>query len=112
MTMEAREATEKMTKGKITRTNDIVAIARAAYEAYVAKNRAAIEKLIAADFHFTSPLDNRISWAGLEVVGTVQQNARPFGTFWQHLAFEQILARDQPLGAGDNFMPRKQVGFF
>lgn len=36
------------------------AIARAAYEAYVTKDRAAIEKLIANDFHFTSPLDNRL----------------------------------------------------
>jgi ketosteroid isomerase-like protein len=40
--------------------DDNVAIARAAYEAYVAKDRAAIERLIAPDFHFTSPLDNRI----------------------------------------------------
>jgi hypothetical protein len=39
---------------------DIVEIARASYEAYVAKDRAAIEALIAEDFHFTSPLDNRI----------------------------------------------------
>lgn len=37
-----------------------VAIARAAYEAYVTKDRAALEKLIAQDFHFTSPLDNRL----------------------------------------------------
>src|SRR5258705_5917005 len=37
-----------------------VAIARAAYEAYVTKDRAAIERLIAEDFHFTSPLDNRL----------------------------------------------------
>ena len=40
-----------------------VAIARAAYEAYVAKDRAAIERLIAEDFSFTSPLDNRIDRA-------------------------------------------------
>ena len=57
------ETTEKLTKEIISGTNDIVAIARAAYEAYVAKNRAAIEKLIAADFHFTSPLDNKIDRA-------------------------------------------------
>lgn len=37
-----------------------VAIARAAYEAYVTKDRAALEKLIAQDFHFTSPRDNRL----------------------------------------------------
>ena len=39
---------------------DIIEIARASYEAYVRKDRAAIEALIADDFHFTSPLDNRI----------------------------------------------------
>jgi ketosteroid isomerase-like protein len=39
---------------------DPIAIARASYEAYVSKDRAAIEALLAPDFHFTSPLDNRI----------------------------------------------------
>ena len=63
MTIEAMETTEKTPNGKTTKANDIVAIARAAYEAYVAKNRAAIEKLIAADFRFTSPLDNQIDRA-------------------------------------------------
>jgi ketosteroid isomerase-like protein len=42
---------------------DVLAIARASYEAYVAKDRPAIEALIAEDFHFTSPLDNRIDRA-------------------------------------------------
>ena len=45
---------------KENKTHDIVAIARSAYEAYVSKDRAAIERLIAPDFHFTSPVDNRI----------------------------------------------------
>lgn len=40
-----------------------IAIARACYEAYATKDRSAIEPLIAADFHFTSPLDNRINRA-------------------------------------------------
>jgi hypothetical protein len=52
-----------MTKEKNTTADDIVAIVRAAYEAYVAKNREVIESLIAWDFHFTSPLDNRIDRA-------------------------------------------------
>ena len=52
-----------MTKKKIGGPGDIVAIARGAYEAYVTKDRAAIEKLIAGAFHFTSPLDNRIDRA-------------------------------------------------
>jgi ketosteroid isomerase-like protein len=38
-------------------------IAKASYDAYVRKDRAAIEALIAPDFHFTSPLDNRIDRA-------------------------------------------------
>jgi hypothetical protein len=33
------------------------------YEDNVRKDRAAIEKLIAEDFHFTGPLDNRIDRA-------------------------------------------------
>jgi hypothetical protein len=52
-----------MAKEQMAKTDDTVTIARAAYEAYVAKDRAAIEKLIADDFHFTSPLDNRIDRA-------------------------------------------------
>jgi ketosteroid isomerase-like protein len=40
--------------------NDSMFIARASYEAYARKDRAAIESLIDDDFHFTSPLDNRI----------------------------------------------------
>ena len=39
---------------------DPIDLARRAYLAYVDKDRAAIERLIADDVHFTSPLDNRI----------------------------------------------------
>ena len=39
-------------------TQDVAKIARASFQAYVAKDRAAIESLIADDFRFTSPLDN------------------------------------------------------
>ena len=38
-----------------------LALARASYAAYVAKDRAALESLIADDFHFTSQLDNHLS---------------------------------------------------
>ncbi|WP_027232750.1 nuclear transport factor 2 family protein [Phyllobacterium sp. UNC302MFCol5.2] len=37
-----------------------IAVARASYDAYVAKDRDAMERLVAEDFHFTSPLDNGI----------------------------------------------------
>jgi ketosteroid isomerase-like protein len=40
-----------------------IAIVRAVLEAYSTKDRSALEPLIAADFHFTSPLDNRINRA-------------------------------------------------
>jgi hypothetical protein len=39
---------------------DLAALARASYRAYRDKDRETIEALIADDFHFTSPLDNRI----------------------------------------------------
>jgi ketosteroid isomerase-like protein len=39
---------------------DPINTARSSYEAYVRKDRVAIEALIAEDFRFTSPLDNRI----------------------------------------------------
>jgi hypothetical protein len=41
-------------------THARVTIAKAAYKAYVTKDRAALEALLADDFHFTSPLDNRL----------------------------------------------------
>ena len=37
-----------------------IAIVRRCYQAYADSDRAAAEAVIAADFHFTSPLDNRI----------------------------------------------------
>jgi len=43
-----------------TTTARNIDIARAAYDAYVTKDRAALEALLASDFHFTSPLDNRL----------------------------------------------------
>jgi SnoaL-like protein len=43
--------------------DDAVTVARASYNAYVEKDRTAIEALIADDFHFTSPLDNRLDRA-------------------------------------------------
>ncbi|SAK92285.1 SnoaL-like domain protein [Caballeronia pedi] len=42
---------------------DPIEVAKRVYEAYVAKDRDAIEALIADDFHFTSPRDNRLDRA-------------------------------------------------
>lgn len=46
-----------------TMKSNPVETARATYQAYVSKDRTAIESLIADDFHFTSPLDNRLDRA-------------------------------------------------
>jgi ketosteroid isomerase-like protein len=43
--------------------HDATSIAKACYEAYARKDRAGIEAIIADNFHFTSPLDNRIDRA-------------------------------------------------
>ena len=39
---------------------DIEKLVRSCFDAYATKDRVAIEALLADDFHFTSPLDNRI----------------------------------------------------
>lgn len=39
-------------------------IACACYQAYIDKDRTALDRLIADDFHFTSPLDNRLDRDG------------------------------------------------
>jgi ketosteroid isomerase-like protein len=75
--------------------NDATATARASYEAYVRKDREAIEALIDDDFHFTSPLDNRIDrqtyfercWpnsariAGFQFINLVQDGDKVFVTY-------------------------------
>lgn len=44
--------------------NTTESLVRAILSAYVEKDRAAAERLIASDFHFTSPNDNRIDREG------------------------------------------------
>lgn len=44
-------------------SNSPLGIVRAALQAYADKDRATIESLIGADYHFTSPLDNHIDRA-------------------------------------------------
>jgi ketosteroid isomerase-like protein len=44
-------------------SQDAASLVKACLQAYVDKNRAAIEALIADDFHFTSPLDNALDRA-------------------------------------------------
>ena len=41
--------------------DDRLSVALACYKAYEDKDRAALEALVFDDFHFTSPLDNRLN---------------------------------------------------
>jgi ketosteroid isomerase-like protein len=75
--------------------DDPISVAKKYYRAYVDKDRSVIERLIADDFHFTSPLDNRIDrntyfercWlnsantAGFKFVHLVQHGERVFVTY-------------------------------
>jgi len=72
-----------------------IAVAKAVYQAYVDKDRASIERLIAPDFRFTSPLDNRLDremyfrrcWpnsegiTGFAFIDIVQNGDRVFVTY-------------------------------
>lgn len=74
---------------------DATALVRASYEAYVRKDREALEALIDEDFHFSSPLDNRIDRAtyfarcwpnsegisGFQFIHLVQQGHTVFVTY-------------------------------
>ncbi|MDO9414737.1 nuclear transport factor 2 family protein [Pararhizobium sp.] len=74
---------------------DLLARARKSYQAYIDKDRGAIEALMAPDLHFTSPLDNRIDrktyfercWpnsetiASFEIISLSQDGARVLVTY-------------------------------
>jgi ketosteroid isomerase-like protein len=75
--------------------DDPKSIARKSYQAYVDKDRAAIEAVLSDDFHFTSPLDNRLNretyfdrcWknsetiAGFKFVNLVSEGEHVFVTY-------------------------------
>jgi ketosteroid isomerase-like protein len=77
------------------RLQDPVGVARACYQAYVDKDRNAIEALMADDFRFTSPLDNGLDratyfsrcWpnskaiAGFDFIHLVTERDRVFVTY-------------------------------
>jgi ketosteroid isomerase-like protein len=60
--------------------SESIEIAKAIYRAYVAKDRAAAERLLAEEFRFTSPLDNgldratyfAVCWPGSEMTNGIE----------------------------------------
>jgi len=109
----------------MNKTYDAVAIARAAYEAYVRKDRAAIEKLIAEDFHFTSPLDNRIEratyfkycWRNSEkikrfdFINLVKDDDRVFVTYQGHSTNGEVFRNTEIVTVRDSQIVEFEVYF-
>jgi len=114
-----------MAKEKLATTDDVVAIARAAYEAYVSKDRGAVEKLIADDFHFTSPLDNRIDretyfricWPNSEnikrfdFINLVPDGDRVFVTYEGHGVGGNVFRNTEILSVRDGQLVEVEVYF-
>ncbi len=104
---------------------DSIAIARASYEAYVSKDRAAIEALIAPGFHFTSPLDNRIDRAtyfercwpnsrtleGFEFIHLLEANGRVFATYVGRNRDDHRFQNTEILTIGDGQITDVEVYF-
>jgi ketosteroid isomerase-like protein len=79
----------------VMKSESNVAAVRAVFEAYNTRDRSALEPLIAQDFHFTSPLDNRIDrkvyfercWPnsgkleGFDFIHLVPEGDRVFATY-------------------------------
>ena len=85
-----------MSAPKLSGTDsELAELAKQSYLAYVHKDRAAMEQLLAEDFHFTSPLDNRLdrktyfdrcwpncqSIADFEFIDVVPNNDRVYVTY-------------------------------
>ncbi len=105
--------------------HDVVEIAKRSYEAYVRKDRAAIERLIADDFHFTSPLDNRIdrktyfgrcwpnseSLSHFEFIHVVSEGNRAFVTYEARGRDNRVFRNTEVLTIRDGQIVEAEVYF-
>ena len=108
-----------------SKADNNVAIARAAYQAYVSKDRAAIEALISPDFHFTSPLDNRIDRAtyfsrcwpnsetlsGFDFINLIVDRDRVFVTYEGHQANGRVFRNTEIVTVRQNQIVDVEVYF-
>jgi ketosteroid isomerase-like protein len=100
-------------------------VARQVYEAYVRKDRSAIEVLIHEDFHFTSPRDNRLDratyfsrcWPGsqqmdaIDVIHAVAQGEHAFMTYDAHMQDGKAFRNTEVLTVQDGKLIEAQVFF-
>lgn len=105
--------------------DDMVEIAKKAFRAYVTKERAALERIIAEDFHFTSPLDNRIDrrtyfarcWPNseaihdFEFIHIVASADRVFVTYEGHGAGDRVFRNTEVLTIRDGQIVDVEVYF-
>jgi ketosteroid isomerase-like protein len=105
--------------------DDPISVARRSYQAYVDKDRSAIERLIADDFHFSSPLDNRIDrqtyfarcWPNSESVADfkfiylVQDDDRVFVTYEGRSSNGKISRNTEILTVRDGKLVSAEVYF-
>jgi len=102
-----------------------LAVARACLEAYVAKDRAAIEALIAEDYHFTSPIDNALDrntyfarcWpnsramTGFDYIYQAEDGNRAFIVYEAHTATGKTFRNSEVYTARDGKLLATEVYF-
>jgi ketosteroid isomerase-like protein len=105
--------------------HDPAAIARASYRAFADHDRAGFEALLADDFHFTSPLDNRIDrttfftrcWpnsamiAGFALIRVVPDDERVFVTYEGRTAGGKCFRNTEILTVRDGKIVEVEVYF-
>ena len=105
--------------------SDRIETAKAVFRAYADGDRDAIEKLIGDDFHFTSPLDNRIDRAtyfercwpnhsaitGFDFIHVAETGARVFVTYEGHNASGKRFRNTEILTVRDGKVSDVEVYF-
>jgi ketosteroid isomerase-like protein len=100
-------------------------IARQTYEAYIAKDRQALEAIVADEFRFTSPQDNRIDratyfarcWPGsqamkdISIVAMAQDGDRVFVTYDARMMDGRAFRNTELLTIRDGKLVEAQVFF-
>jgi hypothetical protein len=111
--------------GETVQLDDAVSVAKKYYQTYVDKDRSLIEELIAEDFHFSSPLDNRIDrqtyfarcWPNSEnitafrLVRITQSGRHVFVTYEGHNRSSQVFRNTEVLTVQDGQLVEIEVYF-
>jgi ketosteroid isomerase-like protein len=104
---------------------DAAEIVKRSFRAYVDKDRSAIERLIAEEFHFTSPLDNRINrktyfercwpnsrWiSGFDFLAVVASDDRVYVTYVGHSDSGRSFRNTEALTVRDGKIVEVEVYF-